>query len=189
MHLPKIVKLRPNEQVVITLRRHPFVLVPSILIFLLTQTIGIGAFILITTQFANIYATDAGRALTVILISLLLLSAWLQIYGHFVDYYLDMWVVTNTRIINVEQTGLFGKTVSETDLYKVQDVTSSIEGFFPTTFNFGFVHIQSAGEVMRFVFEEIPAPHVVRKTIIDLVQHDRKRHALEALASEPSSAL
>ncbi len=189
MHLPKIIKLKPDEKVMITLRRHPFVLVPSFLIFFLTQVISIGAFVLITTQFEKMYSTDIGRALTVILISLLLLSAWLQIYGQFVDYYLDMWVVTNTRIINVEQTGLFGKTISETDLYKVQDVTSSIEGFFPTTFNFGFVHIQSAGEVMRFVFEEIPAPHAVRKAIIDLVQHDRKRHAIEALASEPSSPI
>lgn len=166
------------------LRRHPFVLVPSFIIFLLTHAIAIGGYFFITTSYAHSFATNPGRALTIMLTAILLLSAWLQMYGQFMDYYLDMWIVTNSRIINVEQHGLFGRTISETDLYKVQDVTSKIDGFFPTTLNYGFVYIQSAGEIVRFAFEEIPAPHLVRKIIIQNVQKDRKKHAVEAMVSE-----
>lgn len=184
MHLSKIIKQKEQEHVIMMMRRHPFVLIPAFLVFLLINTFTFGAYIFVNSQFPGVLETELGRATTIILLSTLLLSTWIQFYGQFIDYYLDIWVVTNERIINVEQHGLFGRTISETDLYKIQDVTSDIRGFVQTTFSYGYVHIQSAGKTARFMFEEVPHPHIVRKKIIALVQKDRTKHAHEAMISE-----
>ena len=50
------------------------------------------------------YEADAGRAVVYLILSVLLLSGWLR-YNQFIDYYLDVSVITNTRIVDVEQTG------------------------------------------------------------------------------------
>jgi len=183
MHISKIIKQKKGEHVIMMLRRHPFALVPALLLFLLINAFAIGAYFFVAKYYPNMLITDTGRATTIILLSTLLLSTWIQFYGQFIDYYLDIWVVTDTRIINVEQHGLFGRTVAETDLYKIQDVESDIKGFIPTTFSYGYVHIQSAGEHSKFLFEQVPYPHLVRKKIIQLVQVDRKKHAAEAMAA------
>ena len=104
------------------------------------------------------------------------MGIWFFFFPQFVDYYLDAWVITNDRIVNVEQQGLFARTVSELDLYKIQDVTSEVRGLIPTLFNYGNVHVQTAGTQERFVFEQVPNPHEIRKRIMVLVDEDRKYH-------------
>lgn len=121
------------------------------------------------------------RVVIILGTSIYLMSIWLFLFSAFLDYYLDLWIVTNDRIMNIEQNGLFGRTISELDLTKIQDVTSEINGIIPTIFNYGDVHIQTAAEEKRFVFEQVPNPHEVRKTIIDLVAEDKKREAAELM--------
>ncbi len=183
MHLSKIIKQKENEKVLMLLRRHPLVLIPSLLLFLAMHIMAILIFLYVTRLYPEMIQNDIGRAFSTFLVSILLLSAWTHMYGEFLDYYLDIWVVTDDRIINVEQHGLFGRTISEADLYKVQDVTSEIKGFFPSMFSYGSVFIQSAGEKERFVFEQVPKPHEARKMIIELVQKDRSEHAKEAMTT------
>ena len=38
-----------------------------------------------------------------------------------------MWIITNDRILDIEQHGLFARTVSELRLHRVQDVTAEIK--------------------------------------------------------------
>jgi uncharacterized membrane protein YdbT with pleckstrin-like domain len=100
---------------------------------------------------------------------------WLFFIATVIDYYLDLWLVTNYRVVNVEQHSLFSRTISELDLAKVQDITSEIKGVIPSIFNFGDVHIQTAGEKERFIFEQVPHAHDIRKKILDLVQENQRR--------------
>ena len=99
---------------------------------------------------------------------------WVYFFIGWVDYYLDAWIVTNDRIINIEQNGLFNRVISEQRLYRVQDVTAEVGGIIKTFFNFGTVFIQTAGEVGRFNFEEIPEPYLVKKIILEL--HEKALH-------------
>lgn len=112
-----------------------------------------------------------------IISTLVLFSYYLIIlvlfYRSFLDYYLDIWIVTNKRIINIEQQDLFHRTISEVRLSKVQDVTSESKGFFPTFFDYGQVYVQSAGETPRIIFEEVPKPQYIAKVVGDLVRTHR----------------
>ncbi|MFA6526562.1 MAG: PH domain-containing protein [Candidatus Buchananbacteria bacterium] len=79
--------------------------------------------------------------------------------------YLDVWTVTTGRIISRRQNGLFSRTVSELELYRVQDITSEQKGFLPTVLNYGDLYIQSAGEQERFVYRNIANPTGMARTI------------------------
>lgn len=98
-----------------------------------------------------------------------------------INYYFDVWVITNKRIINVEQISLFERVTSETRLYRIQDITVEVRGFFPSVFHFGNVYVQTAGERPRFAFEQIRHPYRVRKLISDLhrkaLREQELRHA------------
>lgn len=85
-----------------------------------------------------------------------------------INYYFDVWVITNRRVINIEQVSLFERVTSETRLERIQDVTVEVRGFLPSVFHFGNVYIQTAGERPRFTFEQIRHPYRVRKLISDL---------------------
>jgi hypothetical protein len=91
----------------------------------------------------------------------------------FVLYYLNIHVVTNIRIVDIDQTGLFNHTVSELRLEKIEDVTSETKGVLGTLFNFGTVYVQTAGAKERFEFENIPDPAMVSKMILDLYSKEK----------------
>lgn len=174
MHLRNLIQQRPDEEIIEVLRRHPLVYIPAIFLFLLMQLLPIGVYLFFQNVMPEMLANQMSRAVFYLVASLFMLSGWLQLFAQFVDYYLDVWILTTKRIVNIEQNGLFGRIVAELELTQVQDVTSEVNGFLPSMFQYGFVYIQTAGEKMRFVFEQIPHPHHVRKTVIELTEKAKK---------------
>jgi hypothetical protein len=81
---------------------------------------------------------------------------------------LDVWIVTDKRIVNIEQIALFQRSVSELEHSKIQDITSEIHGILPTLFRYGYIYIQTAGETQRFVFKQVPNPVKTRNIIMKL---------------------
>ena len=86
-------------------------------------------------------------------------------------------IVTNDRLLHIEQEGLFARTISELDLYQVQDVTSEVKGVFPSLFGYGNLLVQTAGAKEVFRMVDIPHPENLRQAILDLAEEDRKFHA------------
>lgn len=93
---------------------------------------------------------------------------WVLLYGFWLDYFLDYYMVTNKRLVDVEQSGLFSRTIAEQPLYRIQDVTSEVRGVLPSMLGYGSVFIQTAGTKERFVFEEVPHPEEVVRLILSL---------------------
>lgn len=176
MHLEHLIRQKSYEHPVFILRRHPFVFLRWVAIFVLLAALPYIVFRTYTYFYPLAFAGPYARPLFVLGTSVYYLWIWLFFFSQFIDYYLDVWVVTNDRIVNIEQKGLFARTISELDLYKIQDVTSDVKGMIPTFFNYGNVHIQTAGTMTRFVFEQVPGPHDIRKKIVDLIENDRKYH-------------
>jgi hypothetical protein len=73
-------------------------------------------------------------------------------YISWLDYYLDVFVLTNKRILRLEQLVLFGQKVSETSYQHVQDVSSQVKGFLQTMLNIGTLFVETAGENENFSF-------------------------------------
>ena len=92
---------------------------------------------------------------------------WLVSTLSFVNYYLDVFVVTSERIIHIEQHGPFSRTVAELRLERVQDVTVEQHGMLATFLHFGNLRVQTAGEASEFVFFAIPHPLRAKELIME----------------------
>jgi hypothetical protein len=89
----------------------------------------------------------------------------------FMNYYLDAWIITNKRIVAIEQKSLFNRVTSELALYNVQDITIESKGVFATMLKFGTLFVQTAGKQHRFTFEMVPQVHNVKEKMNDLVEN------------------
>ncbi|MHA1748185.1 MAG: hypothetical protein ACTSYF_06020 [Promethearchaeota archaeon] len=89
-------------------------------------------------------------------------------------YYLNVLIITNKRIIDVEQHSLFRREVSEFMLVKVQDVTIEIPNFTASLFKFGNIIVQTAGE-KNFSSHHIPHIREAKRLILEY-SHRAQQH-------------
>lgn len=180
--LSKLPGAAPDEENVFFLRSHWFTLLPVILGFLVILVLPFAVWYGVNIGNPEFFATPGYAALYVLGASMFFLYAWLFLFQNFIDYFLDIWIITTHRVIDIEQHGLFGRTTSELLLDRVQDVSSEVKGFIHTIFDYGNVHVQTAGERERFVFEKVPHPVHVSKRILELAE--RRRSAAPAVQGE-----
>lgn len=161
---------KEGEHVLMFLRRH--------WISLFKILVMCGAMALLPTliywggvNYTTIWDSSAFEAIFVLLTSAYYLFILLFTFTNFLDYYLDVWIVTNKRVINIEQKGLFSRVVSENELSRIQDVTSEIKGITGTFLKYGTVFVQTAAEKERFEFKQVPHADEVARKISNLAQN------------------
>lgn len=157
---------RADEHVIIMLRRHWIIWYKYIgqLILFNALPVGIFTFFVYVLQI-ELPNQGPGYISMVMLVSFYYLGVWLMYFHQFVDYRLDVWILTDQRIVNIEQQGLFDRIIAELNIYKVQDVTSEVHGHAQTFLDYGNVYVQTAGEKQRFVFQNIPHPEEVARLV------------------------
>lgn len=163
-----------NEKAILILRRHWFIFFKSILLFVFLAFMPVIFFITVDNFIINILDRYFLFPFLLLLFSAYYLGIWLFLFANFVDYYLDAWIVTNIRILNIEQKGLFSRVISEQKIEKIQDITSEVHGIIPTFLDYGDVHIQTAGAKERFRFKKIHRPADTRKKILILVKETKR---------------
>ena len=180
---PTFPNMLPGEQVVLMLHRHGIVAFRILTLFFVLALVPVGAWILLGKG-TSIFADDT--TLTYALVTLLIAGyalIWgLMLFISWLNYYLDVWIVTNERIINIKQLRLFDRVVSEQKLYRVQDVTWEIKGVLGNLLKFGNVFIQTAGTEERFTFEYIPDPEGVAKSIMHLLEQIENQMGANTMA-------
>ncbi|KKW32653.1 MAG: hypothetical protein UY76_C0021G0024 [Candidatus Uhrbacteria bacterium GW2011_GWA2_52_8d] len=174
MRLDHLPNQRPNEHVVLFLRRQWFALLTIVCASVLLAGVPLAAGWYFWEILRSWLDHPVIGPLLVILGSMYFLSIWLFAFLEFTDYYLDTWIITNERIINIEQEGLFHRTASELDLAAVQDTTAEIRGILQTLFTYGQVYVQTAGEKGRFHFKNIDNPEQVKEIVSRLVEEDKR---------------
>jgi len=175
-----------GEKVVLLARRHWIILGARMLkLFLVLLAFVIGY--LVAVNFApGLLESDYYPVIALGFIGLVMFL-WAYFFEIWNDYYLDVWVVTTDRILNIEQEGLFKRVSSEQKIYRIQDITTEIHGMIPTLIDYGNVHIQTAGSKERFVFEQVSKPAEVKKTVLDLHDQYMRNKGDEILAVEQES--
>ncbi len=176
MNVAKLFNQKSYEKVEHIIRRHWITFIPIIIFLIVLTVLPIGVYFLLTNSL-NIYLQNqiyftAG----VLLGSVYYLSVILFFYTSFVEFHLDLWIVTNDRLLDIEQKTLFARTISEVDLFQVQDITSEVHGIFPSIFNYGNIILQTAGAVPKFTFRSVANPNKLREVILNLAAEDKKYH-------------
>ncbi|MCX6766604.1 MAG: PH domain-containing protein [Candidatus Moranbacteria bacterium] len=167
-----------DEQVILFLRRHWFIFLRR-LIFVILSIIVLALVYVFFNFLGSGFAQTDYYNLLLFAESLGTLFIWNLFFILWIDFYLDAWIVTNERIINISQKGFFNRDISELRLTKIQDVTSEIVGFVPTILGYGNIYVQTAAETERFTFHQIPDPNEVKNIIVQLQEKERKSEERE----------
>jgi len=153
-----------DEEVILLLRKHPFVIYIRIgfisLAFLIPIIIG-------TASWPYLEAHD-WRNLFLFATSVWYLGLWLAIFHSLTIYTLSTVVITDRRVIDSDQCGLFDRKVSELHTERIQDVSIHTSGIIETFLKFGDVTVQTAGAEKRFIFHKVPSPEKVKEVIMQI---------------------
>jgi len=169
---------RDDEKVILFLRRHWFIFFMRLLM-VITSILGLILVYFFFNLLSNNFAQSDYYNLLLFGESLGTLFIWNLFFILWIDFYLDAWIVTNERIINISQKGFFNRDISELKLTKIQDVTSEIVGVVPTLLGYGNIYVQTAAEKERFTFFQIPNPNEVKNTIVQLQEKERRGEEIE----------
>lgn len=123
----------------------------------------------------------------IILIIWLIVGLVYGFYQWFV-WYFDSFVITDRRIINIDQQTLFRRKVSEADLENVQDSAYTIDGMLASMFDFGTVSVRTASEGTGMRLSGVPDPKRVQETIMDLTRKVNKNLSADDLIEYISKA-
>src|SRR3989344_8279150 len=166
-----MIHLSPNEKILMVLHRHWIVIFGKFVL---------GVFLLLVPFFVLPVAFSFGEALGTLLFFVEFLSVvYLMIVIlltliFWMDYYLDVWIITSERIIDIEQKGLFNREISEFMLDKVQDVTIEVPNMMAMFLKYGNLIIQTAGE-KSFSVRQIPRFYEAKNLILDYAKKLIKR--------------
>ncbi len=155
-----------GENIVVLVRAHPITnlrwLIPAVLIFLIpffiepfARFLGYNLF----TQLPDIYLT------AFIIINYLLVLV--ITFEGFLNWYFNVNIVTNEKIIDVDFSSILLKNIDYAPLEDVQEVTPSVGGVLGMIFNFGNIAVQTAGAQVDVDFKDIPNPDRVADIILD----------------------
>lgn len=67
----------------------------------------------------------------------------LLFFYHWIAWYYSIFIVTNQRIQQTSQSGIFGKSVIDLSLSKIQNISYNIPGFTGEIFGFGTIVLQT----------------------------------------------
>lgn len=175
MDLAHLINVKNHEKIVFQMRSHWILFAAELLLLVVLAVLPIGLYVVFQGVWPSLLVGTLSKPIMVLSTSAYYLMLWLFFITKFIDYYLDVYLVTTDRVLDVSQQGMFARTVSELDLARVQDVTSEVKGVLRSLLGFGNVYIQTAAEKERFVFEDVAHPDRIRKRLLDLVEEDRKR--------------
>lgn len=173
-----------GKDIVIFARRHWVSFLGDIIISVILLIIPL---IIILVAFYFLPNTFHGKILNFLVVfgSAYYLVMLTLIFSAWISYYYDIYILTKDTIVDITQSGFFNRKISQLSLLRVQDVSSKVEGFFPTFFGFGDVLVETAGEkVETFLLKDIPNPQKFSATVLEMHDELIERESREAQVSE-----
>lgn len=154
-----------GEEIVEIIRRSFFTILPPFL----------KAFSL---SFPGIYGLLYVDQPIVILISLIWLILIISyVFYHWLIWHFDLYIITNQRVININQKSLFTKEVLELSYDKMEDVYFCVESFFGSLFGYGTVKILPRSNIsyLKMDIVNISDPQDIQKLILELKEDEGKK--------------
>jgi hypothetical protein len=133
-----LIAFDPGEKPRLIIRKHWIIFVRDIGV---TFILAVLPFAIWQTCSALALIPDSAliAALAQYLGTLWLLVAWIAVFVFWTEYYLDVWVITDRRIFNLQQIGLFHREAHSCELEDVQEVVVKTDNFLQTLFHYGTV--------------------------------------------------
>ena len=157
-----------EERIVLFVRRHWASFLGQFLLSFFMLTLPAAVFLAVYFLGLDFYQGIA-RNFLVLGLSIYYLTALTVIFVGWISFYYDIYIICLDTIVDITQEGFWGRKISQLTLLRVQDVSSNIQGFFPTIFGYGDVLVETAGEqTQNFLLKSVPNPQEVASKIIEL---------------------
>jgi hypothetical protein len=181
-------KVSPDEDIILVVRED--IIIPilraisyfALILILLIIRLFIQAYSELT--FLALYDTLLGSLVGIMCISFILM---------YHNFYLSLQIVTNKRVIDIDQKGLFDREINSMPVSNIEDVTFKMSGFAGTVFNYGNVIIQTAGTgstmtgtlgtedvINGFTFNNVPHPKKVANLLGQVFHSNETDDRMEA---------
>lgn len=159
--------LNPDEKLIMIIRKHKIYYLKHALVLLFLFILPILLYLFLAFNLEDLF-NPIIDTLFIIISSVYYLAILFFSLISWMNYYLDVWLVTNERIIEYEQKSPFHRETGELMLESIEDVSVRVEGIIPSIIKSGNVYVQTAGQAERFVFVDAPKPEDIKETIIRL---------------------
>lgn len=169
-----MITLSPEEHIILVARKHWLTVVVEVVSVLVATLIAIlliaGAETLLPDTILQAIGTDRLIALDAFLFSFLILYALMSLSVMFTNFYLDLLLVTNKRLVDCDQKRLFFRDVATVPIRNIIDVKAETHGIIQTFLHYGTIHVQTAGETKEVIVRSIARPFEVKDTIMRTFQ-------------------
>jgi len=165
----------PGEYDVAVYRRHWIALARR----MLAPAIAFGLIMAAAAGLSAVVASPAAIA-TLALLALALplaFAAWA-----FYDYFNDLLLVTNMRVIHVEQRPFVDLHQTDAPLARIQDASTTAPSLLARALGYGTLVVQTAGAEHGIVFDRLPAPESAKALIFEQARAMRERERGEQRA-------
>lgn len=169
----KLNNLRPGEKILMSVRRHWIVYLILSLIF--------SSWILFTLLSYAIFWWQ-------FIIHLVNIIFWIffsiVLYIKWIDHELDLYIITDNRIIWVEQVAFLNRTVTECNLWQVQEVNSRTKWLFANLLNYWTLTILTAWNATNMQMNFAPDSMQEARKILNVVDDYRDKQNMKKFTPE-----
>jgi hypothetical protein len=167
-------ELEPGEHIMKEVRKHWLVFLGMLFPYFFLAILPLllpGVFTWASNLYPVLEGTVGGLTLATpwvrIAVGIWWLMLWIGAFNAFTSYFLNVWVITNHRIVNIRQYRFFNRKVSSFLLMRVQDVTTETYGILSDLFGYGCVQVETAGTASNmFRMDGVADPQGMRDLIM-----------------------
>lgn len=146
-----------DEELLFVFRKHPIVMRKGLIVGLLALVLSTVPS-LIKPEY---YILFGGLAIGFVLCFLIILPFW-------ITWYYSVYVVTDKRLLQITQKGLWTRSVVDISLNQIQMVNYEIAGFNETVLGFGTIMMQTY--VGDLVIHDVHHPAKIQKRILKILR-------------------
>ncbi len=158
MDISRLIELKPNEEILEVVHES---LVPNLFKFL-------GLTIWLVVPFFFLFPLFALGIFGVIIFFALVISAIVAILKAFLLWSRTVFVISDKRVIDINQKSFFDREVTETSYRQIDEVSYRVKGFVATIFRYGFIRLDLKGSSADIEFVHVSRPARIHNLINDL---------------------
>lgn len=146
-----------DEEVLYVFRKHPIVMRKGLIIGMLALLLSVVPSLFII-EFNVLFG---GLAIGLVLCLLIMLPSW-------ITWYFSVYIITDKRLLQISQKGLWHKSVVDIALNQIQMVNYQVAGFNETVLGFGTIMMQTY--VGDLVIHEVHHPEHIQRKILEILR-------------------
>lgn len=157
-----------DEEVLFVFRKHPVVMRKALIVGMASWLIGPVYTLALTylrpANYPSITFFFMSLVFSILLGFLLLVPSW-------IGWYFSVFIITDQRMIQITQKGLFSRSVVDMGLNQIQMVNYEVSGLQETLLGFGTISMQTF--VGDLVIHDIHHPAKIQKKLLQILRdHD-----------------